>query len=83
LLRSVLDARKRVMVELNVSETVLARVVEVLPCMREPTIAPLLSGGGYAVKAAVPRAGLPRLIVELKARGACDIVVTKLSQIVV
>jgi ATP phosphoribosyltransferase len=83
LVRSVLDARKRVMLELNVSHEVLERVVAVLPCMREPTIAPLLSGGGYAVKAAVPRTQLPELIVELKARGACDIVVSKLSQIVV
>jgi len=82
LLRSVLDARRRLMVELNVDESILSDVVAVLPCMREPTIAPLLSGGGYAVKAAVPRTALPELVVELKARGATDIVVTKLTQVV-
>jgi ATP phosphoribosyltransferase len=82
LLRSVLDARRRVMVELNVDEAALAGIVEVMPCMREPTISPLLSAGGYAVKAAVPRIGLPKLVVELKTRGATDIVVTKLTQII-
>ena len=39
LLQSVLEARRRVMVEVNVSADKLEGVVEVLPCMREPTIA--------------------------------------------
>lgn len=82
LLRSVLDARWRVMVELNVDQDALERVVEALPCMRQPTIAPLYAGGGYAVKAAVPRQRLPELVLELKARGATDIVVSKLTQII-
>ena len=51
----VLDARRRVMVEVNVSAENLEAVIEVLPCMREPTVATLHHGAGYAVKAAVPR----------------------------
>lgn len=82
LVKSVLAARERVMLELNVSAADLERVVEVLPCMREPTIAPLHHEAGYAVKAAVPRRQLPELIRELKARGGTDIVVTEISQIV-
>jgi ATP phosphoribosyltransferase len=82
LVRSVLDARKRVMLELNVSADALEQVVEVLPCMREPTIAPLHHEAGYAVKAAVPRADLPELIRALKARGGTDIVVSDIAQIV-
>jgi ATP phosphoribosyltransferase len=82
LLRGVLDARKRVMVELNVPADRLEAVVEVLPCMREPTIATLHHGAGYAVKAAVPRADLPRLILAIKQRGGTDIVVSGISQIV-
>lgn len=82
LLRSVLDARVRVMVEVNVSEARLEEVVAVLPCMREPTIAPLHGNSGYAVKAAVPRALLPALIPRIKACGGTDIVVTQLAQIV-
>jgi ATP phosphoribosyltransferase len=82
LLRSVLEARKRVMLEVNVTRDQLEAVVAALPCMREPTIAALHGDAGYAVKAAVPREDLPRLIPELKARGGTDVVVSKLDQIV-
>ena len=54
----------------------------VLPCMREPTIATLHGGGGFAVKAAVPKSVLPLLIPEIKANGGTDIVVSQLSQII-
>lgn len=82
LLRGVLDARKRVMVELNVPPEKLEEVVSILPCMRHPTIATLHHGQGFAVKVAVPRETLPTLIVEIKRRGGTDIVVSALSQIV-
>jgi ATP phosphoribosyltransferase len=82
LLRSVLEARQRVMLEVNVTRASLDSVVAVLPCMREATIAPLHGDSGYAVKAAVPRRDLPVLIPELKARGGTDIVVTQPSQII-
>jgi ATP phosphoribosyltransferase len=81
LLRSVLDARQRVMLEVNVAADKLESVVKVLPCMREPTMSPLHGGVGFAVKAAVPREELPRVIPEIKRRGGTDIVVTRLSQI--
>lgn len=81
-LRSVLEARNRVMVELNVSPDDLEDVIAVLPSMREPTIATLHGSAGLAVKAAVPRPDLPSLIPLLKARGATDIVVSRLEQIV-
>jgi ATP phosphoribosyltransferase len=81
-LRSVLEARGRAMVELNVSDQDLEGVIEILPCMREPTIATLHGGSGLAVKAAVPRVDLPGLIPRLKARGATDIAVSRLEQIV-
>jgi ATP phosphoribosyltransferase len=82
LLRSVIEARRRVMVEVNVSAENLEAVIQVLPCMREPTIARLHGEGGYAVRAAVPRKELPGVIVEIKRRGGTDIVVTNLSQLV-
>ena len=72
----------RVMVEVNVPTDRLEAVIEVLPCMREPTVSPLYGGSGYAVKAAVPRRDLPHVIPEIKARGGTDVVVTALSQIV-
>lgn len=81
-LRSVIEARDRAMVELNVSREDLDSVIAILPAMREPTIASLHSGRGLAVKAAVPRSELPTLIPLLKERGATDIAVSRLEQIV-
>lgn len=81
-LRSVLEARKRVMVELNVALDDLERVIAALPAMREATVASLHGGSGMAVKAAVPRAELPRLVPLLKQLGATDIAVSRLEQIV-
>lgn len=82
LLRAVLEARRRVMVEVNVDAAHLEAVIAVLPCMREPTISRLSGESGYAVKAAVPREDLPTVIPEIKARGGGDIVVSNLAQIV-
>jgi ATP phosphoribosyltransferase len=82
LLRSVLDARQRVMLEVNVPAHLLEAVIAVLPSMREPTMSPLHGDQGFALKAAVPRRDLPQVIPEIKARGGTDIVVTALAQIV-
>jgi len=82
LLRSVLEARRRVMLEVNVGAGALEDVVSVLPGMRHPTIAPLHGEAGFAVKAAVPRRDLPLLIPEIKARGGTDIVVSETAQII-
>jgi ATP phosphoribosyltransferase len=81
-LRSVIDARKRAMLELNVSLADLDAVIDALPAMREPTVAMLHGGTGMAVKAAVPRSDLPRLIPRLRQLGATDIAVSRLEQIV-
>lgn len=82
LLRSVLEARLRVVLEANVSQRNLAAVCAALPAMREPTIANLHDGRGFAVKAAVLSSELPELVPLLKARGASDILVTSPSQLV-
>ena len=82
LLRSVLDARKRVMIEVNAPEARLKEVVSLLPCMREATVAPLFGDSGFAVRAAVLRDKLPKIIPAVKAAGGTDVVVTSISQIV-
>lgn len=82
LLRSVLDARRRVMVEVNAPATCLDAVVRALPCMRRATVAPLFGDEGFAVKAAVPRDQLPQVIPAVKAAGGTDVVVSALAQIV-
>ena len=82
LLRSVLDGRSRVMLEVNVAQEDLAGVIEILPCMRRPTVSRLHGDQGYAVRAAVPRSALPELLLEVRSKGATDLVVTRPSQIV-
>jgi ATP phosphoribosyltransferase len=81
-LASVLEARRRVMVEVNAPAGRLDAVVAILPCMRQATVAPLFGNNGYAVKAAVPRDDLPQVIPALKAAGGTDVVVSQLAQIV-
>jgi ATP phosphoribosyltransferase len=82
LLRSVLDARERVMLELNVSAENLEQVIAVLPCMREPTISSLHGEKAYALKAAVPKKSLTEVIPQIKQMGGTDIVVTAISQLI-
>lgn len=82
ILSSVIEARRRVMVEVNASAECLDAVVAALPSMRRPTVAPLFGNSGYAVRAAVPRHMLHRVIPALKAAGGSDVVVTELGQIV-
>ncbi len=82
LVQSVLDARLRVMIDVNVPANKLEQLVNLLPCMRRPTIAPLYGEDAFAIKAAVPKDQLPILIPQIKAHGGTDIVVTAPDQLV-
>lgn len=81
ILRAALAARTRIMLEVNAPPEALDAIIEVLPCMREPTVSPLHAGAGWAVKAAVPRTSLARLIPLIKSRGGTDLVVTRIEQV--
>lgn len=81
LLKSVIEARQRVMLEVNISKDKLQELVLLLPAMRRPTIS-ALHGEGFAVKVAAPRAQLPQLIPLIKAMGGTDIVITNLNQVI-
>lgn len=82
LLKSVLDARQRVMVEVNVNTEDLEKIVSALPCLKNPTISQLHGEQGFVVKAAVPRDELAKLVPTLKESGGTDIVVSRISQLV-
>ncbi|MEM8886032.1 MAG: ATP phosphoribosyltransferase [Planctomycetota bacterium] len=82
LLKGVLDARERVLVELNVPADAVDAVVAALPALRRPTVA-RLAGEGFAVKAAVPRRALATLIPALKEGGGRDVVVSRIEQVIV
>ena len=81
-LKAVLDARKRVMLEFNLDAQRLETVLPLLPAMREPTIARLQSDEGVAVRAAVPKAQLTTILPAIKSVGGTDIVVSRIDQIV-
>lgn len=82
LFRSVLDARKRVMLEMNVPSNKLREVVAILPCMRAPTVSPLYHEAGFAVKVAVRNGETRQLIPRLKKMGATDILEYKLKKVI-
>lgn len=82
LIRSVLEARRRVIVEINVGRDDLDRLVAALPCMREPTVSALRGESGFAVKVAVLRDELPALLPRIRSLGGTDVLVSRLAQIV-
>ncbi len=83
LMQSTITADKRVLLEMNVPDDCFEAVVAILPCMKAPTVSPLHSEEGFAVKAAVPSTDVPKLIPELIKAGARDILEYKLEKIVV
>jgi len=83
LFQSVLDARERVMLEMNVPREKFDRIVKILPCMRSPTVAPLYGEKGFAVKIAVKRSEVVKLIPRLKKLGATDILEYEFRKVVV
>lgn len=72
LMRGVRAAASRVILEMNVGNGNLDEIVRVIPAMKNPTIA-RLADGSHALKAAVPRKDVARLVPRLKALGATDI----------
>jgi ATP phosphoribosyltransferase len=81
LLLGALRAEGRVLIKLNVTEVDLEAVLAVVPSMKAPTVSPL-AGGGFAVETVVEKRGVNRLIPELLAAGASDILELPISKIV-
>jgi ATP phosphoribosyltransferase len=81
LLRGALEAEGRVLIKLNVTEDRMQEVLAVVPSMKAPTVSQL-SEGGYAIETVVDKRGVNRLIPELKAAGATDILELPISKIV-
>jgi ATP phosphoribosyltransferase len=81
LLLGALRAESRVLIKLNVTETELAKVLEVVPSMKAPTVSPL-SEGGFAIETVVEKRLVNTLIPQLKAAGATDILELPISKIV-
>lgn len=81
LLLGALRAEGKVMIKLNVTAERLDEVLAILPAMKSPTVSQL-SDGGYAIETVAEKRGVNRLIPELKAAGASDILELPISKIV-
>ncbi len=81
LLRGAIEAEGRVLIKLNVTAEALDAVLAVVPSMKAPTVSPL-AGGGFAIETVVDKRGVNRLIPQLKAAGASDILELPISKIV-
>jgi len=82
LFQAILDARERVMLEMNIPENRFEEIVKILPCMRSPTVAPLFGEKGFAVKVAVKIEETTKLIPKLKRLGATDILEYEIRKVV-
>jgi len=82
LLAGAARARSKTLIKLNVADGDLAKVVEVLPAMKAPTITELADSGYHAVEAVVDKAVVNRVIPTLKAAGAFDILELPIAKIV-
>jgi len=82
LLTGTLIARERVLVKLNVAESDLGTIVEMLPAMKSPTVSKLYGEEAFAVEAVVPKHTINTLIPALKDHGATDIIELPIAKIV-
>lgn len=81
LVGAVLDGRDRVLLEMNIPSDRLESLIATLPAMKSPTVAQLWGEQGYAVKAAVPRRDVARLLPALRRLGATDILETAIRKV--
>jgi ATP phosphoribosyltransferase len=82
MLRSVLDARGREYMMMNAPARSLDRIRELIPGLSGPTVMPLADPSMIAVHSVVERGQLWRLIPELKAAGARDILVVPIEKVI-
>lgn len=82
LLLAVIEARGKVLIDLNVHEKNLDAVIEALPAMKKPTVSKLYKSDYYAVETVISKNNINILIPKLKAMGAEDILELDISKIV-
>ncbi len=82
LLSGALEARGRVLVKLNVEESNLAAVIDLLPALKSPTVSKLFGEDGYAVETVVAKNDINTLIPALKDAGATGLLEIPIAKIV-
>lgn len=81
LFEAVLNARSRVMLEMNVAKDKFENLIKGIPSMKSPTVSPLFGDNGYAVKIAVKKSEVPTLLPKLQSLGATDILEYELRKV--
>lgn len=81
LFETVLNARSRVMLEMNCAEDKFDTLIKGIPSMKSPTVSPLFGGNGYTIKIAVKKSEVPTLLPKLQSLGATDIVEYELRKV--
>lgn len=82
LLMGVIEARRQVLLTINVPAAALERVIEVLPAMKRPTLSRLHGIDYFSIQTVVQKGLVNGLIPALKAAGAEDILEIPITKIV-
>jgi len=82
LLQGALLARSKVGLKMNVPEEALAKVFDILPAMKQPTISRLVDSEWVAIETVLDDIQARNLIPSLKAAGAQDIIQYPLSKVI-
>lgn len=78
-LQGIITARKYMMLEYDIHETVLEKACQITPGIESPTIAPLNKDYWLAVKSMVPAEEVNQIMDNLKALGAKGVIASKIT----
>ena len=82
LLRGALEAESKVGIKMNIAEKNVAKLLQSLPALRNPTISNLSQTGWVAVETVIDEVVVRELIPQLKAAGAEGIIEYPLNKVV-
>ena len=82
LLLAVIEARGKVLLDMNVPEEKLEDLIQILPALKKPTVSKLYRTNYYAIETVVDKNEVNILIPRLKEKGAEDILELDISKIV-
>jgi len=82
LLLAVIEARGKVLLDMNVPEEKLEELIQILPALKKPTVSKLYHTNYYAIETVVNKNEVNILIPMLKEKGAEDILELDISKIV-
>ncbi len=83
LINSVLNANRKVILEMNVEEKDLNKIIDFIPSMRSPTVSRLYNSNAYSIKTAISKDKSSKLIPKLKKLGAKDILEYELRKVII